>query len=342
MDETWQSWIVDSYCELIGADLDPDPYRAARVILCHGLGPDPRFVYVNESAQRLWERPWRTMVGMPSRLTAPPDHRSSRAGALADNDVVTGYSGERISATGRRFIINDATVWPVRDAGGRRVGQAAAFDRFERLSRPLLEVLATSESEVAEAVARGAGRIELCSDYSVGGVTPPPDLITSAVAATRDASVGVMVMIRPRPGDFVYSRAELDSMCAMVDTAVEHGAAGVVSGCLTADGRVDVAATRRLVAAARGVPVTFHRAVDVASDPVAAALTAFDLGCARVLTSGGAATAAEGVDVISRLVEAAPPGAIVLPGCGVRSDNAAQLRAATGVTELHASLRYFR
>ena len=78
------------------------------------------------------------------------------------------------------------------------------------------------------------------------------------------------------------------------------------------------------------------------ADTWTAALTAFDLGCARVLTSGGAATAAEGVDVISRLVEAAPPGAIVLPGCGVRSDNAAQLRAATGVTELHASLRYFR
>ena len=340
--EPWQAWIAASCWALTGIDLGADPYLTDRAVLCHRLGDDPLFVYANEFAQRLWERPWHTMIGLPSRLTAPPDHRSSRSGALSGNDVVTGYSGERISATGRRFVIHDATVWPVRDDDARLVGQAATFQHFERLELPLLEVLATSADEVAEAVRCGADRIELCVDYPAGGVTPPPELISAAVAATRESSVGVMVMIRPRPGDFVYSPSDIDVMRSAVDTAVTMGAAGVVAGCLTPGGGVDETATRRLVEAAQGVPVTFHRAVDDAADPVAAALTAFELGCARVLTSGGAPTAVEGVESIRRMVEAAPRDAIVMPGSGVRSGNAQELRTATGATELHASLKFFR
>ncbi len=341
MNETWQRWIADSYRATVGGDLGPDPYRGQQAVLCHGTGPDPRFVYVNEFAQRLWERPWRSMVGMPSRWTAPPHLRSERAGALSGNEVASGYAGERVSATGRRFVIRDATIWPVRDDAGTAVGQAATFREYERLDGPLLEILATTPAEVARAVSLGADRIELCVDYPAGGTTPPVGLIREAVALTAEHSVGVMVMVRPRSGDFVYSAAERDQMTSTIEEAVTAGAVGVVLGCLTAAGDVDERALRVLRAAAAGVPVTFHRAVDEARDPAAAAAAAFAAGCDRVLTSGGAPTAPEGVAVIRRMAHGAPPGAIVMAGSGVRAGNADAVRADTGVRELHASLSYF-
>lgn len=338
----WPRLIAASYRARVGGDLGADLERADRAILAHALGDDPRIVYVNGFAAQLWERPPRTFLGMPSRRTAPPEARAERAGALAPIGVVTGYRGERISATGRRFVIRDATVWPVLDDAGTVIGQAATFREIERVTRPLLEVLATTPAEVAEAVARGADRIELCVDYPAGGTTPPPDLIREAVALTAERSIGVMVMIRPRGGDFVYAPDEIATMRREIRTAVAAGASGLVLGCLTPAGAIDMEAVRAFLAAADGVPVTFHRAVDVAVDPVATAAAAFALGCARVLTSGGAPTAPDGVATIRRMLQAAPPDRIVLPGSGVRGSNADALRAATGAIELHASLAYFR
>ena len=150
-----------------------------------------------------------------------------------------------------------------------------------------------------------------------------------------------MVMIRPRGGDFVYSDTEVLTMERSIEAAVTAGCSGLVWGCLTAAGAVDRVLTRRLLGVAPGVPVTFHRAVDVSTDPVAAALTAFDLGCTRVLTSGGAATASQGAEVITAIVRRSPVGTTVLAGGGVRSSNAARLREHTGVTEVHASAAYF-
>jgi hypothetical protein len=96
------------------------------VVLCHDDSVDPILVFANRAARDLWEAP---LVGMPSRLTAPPEQRTERAVALAGTGVVRGYSGVRVSATGRLFRIEDATVWPVLDAAGERVGQAATFAR---------------------------------------------------------------------------------------------------------------------------------------------------------------------------------------------------------------------
>lgn len=342
-DSRWRAWIADSYRALLQSDLtsDGDLDAAPRAILCHRAGPDPLFVYANRFAQQLWERPWQGFVGRPSRMTAPPEARSQRAAALSDNRVATGYTGERVSATGRRFLIRDATIWPVSDDSGQVVGQAATFTRWDPLRRDLLEILATSPEAVRTAVERGADRIELCVDYDAGGLTPPVGLIGSAVAATGESGVGVMVMIRPRGGDFVYSSSELLTMQRSIETAVDNGAAGLVLGCLTQDGRVDRSQIRRLLAVAPGVPVTFHRAVDVSREPVAAALAAFDLGCTRVLTSGGAPTAPQGARVIADMVAACPTGCVVMAGAGVRRSNAQQVRQATGVSEVHASSAYF-
>lgn len=130
VDDKWPSWITQSYERALGEPLcDPrDLHGLPAVVLCHDASPDPVFVYANRVAQVLWERP---MVGSPSRLTAPPEARSERAAALSDGSVVRGYSGVRVSATGRRFRILDATVWPVVDERGIVRGQAATFTSTE-------------------------------------------------------------------------------------------------------------------------------------------------------------------------------------------------------------------
>lgn len=128
----WERLIRQAYRSAFGAEpvAGASLYHAPAAVLCHRLGPDPRFVYANRTAQRLWERPWREFVGMPSRLTAPPEQRARRAEALQGNRIVTGYSGVRVSATGRLFHIHDAVLWPVPDDDGTVIGQAALFDRW--------------------------------------------------------------------------------------------------------------------------------------------------------------------------------------------------------------------
>jgi hypothetical protein len=126
----WRLLITDSYRGALGhslcapAELDGLP----AVVLCHDTADDPVFVYANRAAQTLWERP---LVGTPSRLTAPQQARAQRAAALATGQVVRGYAGLRESASGRRFWIRDATVWPVTDALGNVHGQAATFTEVD-------------------------------------------------------------------------------------------------------------------------------------------------------------------------------------------------------------------
>lgn len=107
------------------------------VVLAHDDSPDPLLVYGNRAALRLWERAADEFVGMPSRLTAPEEARAERSAALADTGVVRGYMGVRVSASGRRFRIVGATVWPVRDDRGRLVGQAATFREWLPLEQEL-------------------------------------------------------------------------------------------------------------------------------------------------------------------------------------------------------------
>jgi copper homeostasis protein len=203
------------------------------------------------------------------------------------------------------------------------------------------EVCAESADAVLAAVAAGAHRVELCADLSVGGVTPSPAAVTAAVAAA--GSRPVHVLIRPRAGDFAYSEAELAVMVASIGAARRAGAAGLVIGALTPDGRVDVPACEALVAAARPASVTFHRAFDETADPLAAFGQVLALGADRLLTSGAAETALAGADLIAELVRRAarqPAGKLtVLAGGGVTAANAGEIVARTGVSELHFSAR---
>ena len=217
----------------------------------------------------------------------------------------------------------------------------------------LIESCCTTLDQALSAQARGAGRIELCVDLSVGGITPPRDLIREVVA---QLSIPVNVLIRPSvmPGpdrasgfsarDFVYDEAALRQMMDDIGYCKSVGAAGVVIGALTPEGAIDLPAMRRLIAAARGtagsrpLPVTFHRAFDVCSeDPFTALDKIIALGCTRLLSSGQAPTAWDGRNLLTLLVRRAGRRLIVMPGCGVTPDNLSALAAVTRATEIHGT-----
>jgi len=179
----------------------------------------------------------------------------------------------------------------------------------------------------------GADRIELCAALDLGGTTPPME---DVVACVERAGLPVHVMIRPRGGDFVYDAAEFTLMLRDVERARVTGAAALVLGVLDGEGGIDVARTRELVECARPLPVTFHRAFDATSDLQAALDAVIATGAARLLTSGGAATAAEGIAPLARLVESAGSGLEVMAGGGVRAPNVRRIVTETAVRAVHA------
>jgi copper homeostasis protein len=181
----------------------------------------------------------------------------------------------------------------------------------------------------------GADRIELCDNLGEGGTTPDGELVAAIVEGIR---LPVFVLIRPRAGDFVYSESEFDVMIRDIELTRTMGIAGIVTGALDANGGVDVERTRSLVKAAGGLPVTFHRAIDSATDLPAALEGAIDAGVSRVLTSGGAPTAREGVDVIAALVVQARVRVSIIAGGGIREHYVREVIARTGAHEVHGRL----
>ncbi|NNE35848.1 MAG: copper homeostasis protein CutC [Rhodothermales bacterium] len=202
----------------------------------------------------------------------------------------------------------------------------------------LLEICVESFAGAEAAEAGGADRIELCSALSEGGLTPS---YGSIVQILRGTSIPVMVMIRPRGGSFSYSDRELDVMMTDVRHVCSLSAIGslegIVFGILDDSGRVDVDRCKRLVDAAYPLSCTFHRAIDVASHPLEALETIVGCGFERILTSGQAPSAPDGIDTIRKLVEQASGRISIMAGAGVRPDNAADMIRLTGVTELHSS-----
>ncbi|MBW8872833.1 MAG: copper homeostasis protein CutC [Leifsonia sp.] len=203
-----------------------------------------------------------------------------------------------------------------------------------------VEIAVQDIAGVRVALAEGADRVELCSSLGLGGLTPSAGLVRAAVAETRDAGRDgfVQVLVRPRGGGFVYDADELALTLADVRFAQEAGASGVVVGALTGDGAIDLESVRRIVDAAEGLEVTFHRAIDVVRDPVASAEALAELGVTRVLTSGGAARSIDGVDVLQALSTAVSGRLQVMAGGGVRVDDIPTL-AAMGIGAVHLSAR---
>ncbi|HET9708635.1 MAG TPA: copper homeostasis protein CutC [Gemmatimonadales bacterium] len=182
----------------------------------------------------------------------------------------------------------------------------------------MLEACVDSVESALSAQAGGADRVELCDNLLEGGTTPSAGVIALCCARLR---IPVHVLIRPRGGDFVYSDLELDVMRRDIAVARQHGAQGVVFGILLPDGAIDVPRTGALVAAARPLRVTFHRAFDFTADPDQALDDLIALGVDRLLTSGQAATALDGTGILARLVRRAAGRIAIAAGGGLSEEN---------------------
>ncbi len=198
------------------------------------------------------------------------------------------------------------------------------------------EICANSVASCRAAQEGGADRVELCAGIPEGGTTPSYGMIKNA---RESISIDLNVIIRPRGGDFLYNQEELREMVYDIKVARGLGADGLVFGCLCPDGTVDKEAMKQLMEASGDTPVTFHRAFDHSSDPFQAMEDIIELGCARILTSGCRPTALEGVSLLNQLVEKAGDRIIIMPGCGVKEDNIAEIARLSGAREFHFSAR---
>lgn len=209
--------------------------------------------------------------------------------------------------------------------------KAGAHNRIE------LEICVDSAGSFETARQAGVDRVELCSALGLGGLTPSPGLLETA--ASLSSRPKIFAMIRPRPGDFVYGEADLAVAEADLEAVAASGAEGAVFGASRPDGSLDLPVLARLSrrAEALGLERTLHRAFDLTPDPAAALEQAADLGFARILTSGGAATAPQGVDRLARLARAAGERLQIMPGGGVTPENARLLLLKTGARALHGS-----
>ncbi len=200
----------------------------------------------------------------------------------------------------------------------------------------IVEIAAHSVQSALAAQAGGAHRVELFSDPLEGGVTPSTGLIT----VIRDQlKIPLHVLIRPRGGDFCYSDEEQDVMHRDIAAAKRIGVNGVVLGVLSPEGSINVELTRELVETARPMSVTYHRAFDLCRDLPAALKDVSTCGVDRVLTSGGAALASEGIPSLERLVKEAGEQLSLIAAGGVRPANVRAILQQTGVREVHAGLR---
>ncbi|WP_436172156.1 copper homeostasis protein CutC [Mesorhizobium sp. LjNodule214] len=197
---------------------------------------------------------------------------------------------------------------------------------------PLIELCVEGIDGLLAAQAAGADRVELCSSLVEGGITPS---LGTVRAALELATVPFHVIVRPRGGDFLYSETEYRSMLADVGALRDLGAAGVVVGCLNADGTIDEQRMSGLVQAAGSLNVTCHRAFDMTRDAAEALEALIRCKVGRVLTSGQRDTALEGADLLADLVRQAGDRIIIL-GCGALApDNIAEVLKKTGLSEMH-------
>jgi len=200
----------------------------------------------------------------------------------------------------------------------------------------LIEIATSDFLTTKSAVEGGADRIELCANLAEGGTTPS----YAHIKKCREAfDIALFPIIRPRGGDFLYTKDEFEIMKNDIKLCNEIGCEGIVIGLLNMDGTIDMTRTSELIELAYPLEVTFHRAFDRCKDPFAALEELIEIGCQRILTSGQKPTVSEGVDLIAELNKKADDRIIILPGSGVRKDNIKMLAEKTGCIEFHSSLR---
>ncbi|WP_418602398.1 copper homeostasis protein CutC [Hwangdonia sp.] len=197
----------------------------------------------------------------------------------------------------------------------------------------LLEICANSYRSAIHAENAGANRIELCSELAVGGITPSFGLIKKT---TETLKIPVFVLIRARSGNFTYSDDEFEIMKSDILQCKALGCSGIVSGVLNKNNTIDVVRTKILMALAKPLPFTFHRAFDWVENPLEALGQLADLGVDRVLTSGQETAANKGLELLKQLKEKAENKIGILPGGGINAENALLFKEA-GFNEIHCS-----
>ena len=197
--------------------------------------------------------------------------------------------------------------------------------------------IAVDHPQAALAAARGgAERLELCASLADGGLTPSLGFLEWTL---RAVSIPVHCIVRPRAGNFIYSRHELAVIANDIRAIRSAGAQGIVLGILTEHNAVDVDAVLRLAEIARPMRLCFHRAFDLTEDREQALEDVIRCGAEILLTSGGAVSLYAGADEVTRIVRQAEGRIAIMGGAGVRLKNAAELWRAVPVDTLHASLR---
>ena len=198
----------------------------------------------------------------------------------------------------------------------------------------ILEVCVDSPDGLLAAIAGGADRVELCSALALGGLSPTTTLMVQAGIE----EISGVAMIRPRAGDFVWSAYEVDHMQAEIDEALEMGMDGIVIGANRPDGRLDAKVLKALLKGVDpSVEKVLHRCIDLTPDPVEAVETAIALGFDRILTSGGALRAVDGIGKLKAMFDRARGRITIMPGAGITAENIGALQALLPLTEVHAS-----
>ena len=200
----------------------------------------------------------------------------------------------------------------------------------------IIEIATSDFLTTRSAVEGGADRIELCANLAEGGTTPS----YAHIKKCREAfDIALFPIIRPRGGDFLYTKDEFEIMKNDIKLCNEIGCDGIVIGLLNMDGTIDMTRTSELIELAYPLDVTFHRAFDRCKDPFMALEELIEIGCQRILTSGQKPTVSEGVDLIAELNKKADDRIVIMPGSGVRKENIKMLAEKTGCIEFHSSLR---
>ena len=200
----------------------------------------------------------------------------------------------------------------------------------------IIEIATSDFLTTRSAVEGGADRIELCANLAEGGTTPS----YAHIKKCREAfDIALFPIIRPRGGDFLYTKDEFEIMKNDIKLCNEIGCDGIVIGLLNMDGTIDMTRTSELIELAYPLDVTFHRAFDRCKDPFMALEELIEIGCQRILTSGQKPTISEGVDLIAELNKKADDRIVIMPGSGVRKENIKMLAEKTGCIEFHSSLR---
>lgn len=200
-------------------------------------------------------------------------------------------------------------------------------------TRLILEACVETLSEALAAEDKGADRIELCANLSIGGTTPSYATIESAIKILR---IPVMVMIRPRGGGFTYTEMELRKMEQSIEICKELGVHGIVFGVLTPDGAIDLASNQRLADRADNIEITFHKAIDETQNLIIAARDITRIkGITRILTSGGMTSALEGVDIINQIIKETESKLTIVAAGRITSENLKKINAMIHTNEFH-------